>query len=372
MPRPEKVEKLPRHSGTGTRGLAKKDGHAGKYGWGKPGTGHEVDPNIDKEDPNYESEEEGDVLIQKLDVPSPIEGIVSEFLASGDIPETAHNIAELQPSELPRFVKKSLFITMEKCAYERELVSLLLSSSEVYSKVITSGQIQEGFQLALDSIEDASLDIPDATDTLAKFLGRAIVDEIVPPKFLNTAKASCPKALEALRIANNLYTDTHGSVRLAHIWGPGDLRSVKKLKKEVSLILEEYLTTGDIEEAEKCVRKLNVPSFFFQVIRQALRLAMQNAESNQKKILHLLADWSKSGLIVPDQMDMGFNLTYANLNDIKLDIPHANILLAEITAIAKKEGWLNKLFVPPSPKPLSIPFTPSTVAAIGTTEKPDV
>jgi hypothetical protein len=251
-------------------------------------------------------------------------------------------------------VKKALFITMEKCAYERELVSLLLASSDVYSKVLTSGQIQEGFQLALDSIEDASLDIPDATDILAKFLGRAIVDEIVPPKFLTTAKASCPKAMEALRIANTLYTDTMGSVRLAHIWGPGDLRSVKRLKKEVSLILAEYLTTGDIKEAENCVRKFNAPSFFFQVIRQALRLAMENGEMNQKSILQLLAEWSKSGLIVPDQMKRGFVLTYENLNDIKLDIPHADNLLVEITKIAKKSGWLSKDFVPPPPKPSPI------------------
>jgi programmed cell death protein 4 len=240
---------------------------------------------------------------------------------------------------------------MEKCAYERELVSLLLASSDVYSKVITSSQIQEGFKLALDSIEDASLDIPDAPETLAKFLGRAIVDEIIPPKFLTITKASCTKAAEALRIANALYTEAHGSVRLAHIWGPGDLRSAKRLKKEVSLILEEYCTTGDIEEAEKCVRKLNAPSFFFQVIRQALRLAMQNGESNQKKILHLLSEWSKSGLIVPDQMKRGFALTYENLNDIKLDIPHADNLLVEITEIAKQEGFLSKDFVPPAPQP---------------------
>jgi hypothetical protein len=107
MPRPEKVERLDRHSGTGNRGLAKKDGHAGKFGWGKPGTGEEGDPNIDKSDPNYASEEEGDVMIQKVEVPSPIEGIICEFLASGDIPETAQNITEIPPNEIPRFVKKS-------------------------------------------------------------------------------------------------------------------------------------------------------------------------------------------------------------------------------------------------------------------------
>jgi len=248
-------------------------------------------------------------------------------------------------------LKKALFIAMEKCAFERELVSLLLASSEVYAKVITSDEIQEGFQLALDSIEDASLYIPDATENLAKFLGRAVVDEIVPPVFLTSATASSPKAAEVLKVANGLYTGPHGFELLAHIWGPGDLRSVKRLKKEIGLILEEYLTTGDIEEAEKCVRKLNAPSFLFQFVRQALRAALQYGNSNQKRICKLVESWFKSGFIVPDQMTKGFALTYENLNDIKLDIPLAESLLIEITETAKKEGWLSKDFVPPPPKP---------------------
>ncbi|GAM18997.1 hypothetical protein SAMD00019534_021720 [Acytostelium subglobosum LB1] len=48
----EKVDKnvrLDRHSGTGTRGLPKKNGH-GKYGWGREGEVYNDQVNVQEED----------------------------------------------------------------------------------------------------------------------------------------------------------------------------------------------------------------------------------------------------------------------------------------------------------------------------------
>lgn len=38
-------------------------------------------------------------------------------------------------------------------------------------------------------IQDLELDLPDATHYVALFLGRAIVDEVLPPAFLNSVLA---------------------------------------------------------------------------------------------------------------------------------------------------------------------------------------
>jgi len=351
MPLNEKVnknERLDRHSASGLRGLAKKEGHASKGGWGKEGTGNDGLPIIDKNDPNYNSDEESDqVILSKVDLASPIEVIIQEYLVSGSIEEAEKNLLGLNATQNhPQFVKKALYIAMDKQAYERELVSKLLSS--FYSKVISPKDLLDGFQLALDNLEDISLDIPEATDFLSKFLARAVVDEIIPPIFLSQAHSSNPKANSSLNLATALSTENHGGERLAHIWGPGDLHSVKRLKAEVQTQLEEFLLNGDKAEAERSVRKLNAPSFHFQIVKQALRLMLEKTPAEQRKIMNLLKYFNEVALISSDYMAKGFNCCFSALDDIKLDVPNAATQLGEFVDTAKNENWLAQSYVPVS------------------------
>jgi len=57
MTKPVKPERLDRHSGSGTRGLPKKEG-AGKYGWGTAGDEATAPAALDPKDPNYEEQDE--------------------------------------------------------------------------------------------------------------------------------------------------------------------------------------------------------------------------------------------------------------------------------------------------------------------------
>ena len=68
--------------------------------------------------------------------------------------------------------------------------------------------------------KDLVLDTPDAADVLAKFLARAIVDEIVPPAFLKNAHLSTPRAEEVIALASGLTTERHRIDRLARILFP--------------------------------------------------------------------------------------------------------------------------------------------------------
>jgi len=228
---------------------------------------------------------------------------------------------------------------MEKKAYERELVSKMLSA--FYNTVLSSSKISQGFHYALDSLEDASLDIPDAKDTLAKFLARAIIDEILPPKFLRTCDkiAKTKTAKEAIVLAQGHVNQSHGSERLSRIWGPGDLSSVKRLKLEARAIFVEYFVNEDLKEAELCLRKLNAPSFHFQVVKQAVRLALENPQES-KKIMTVLKYFVDTGLISQNHLVHGFRCCVDTLNDIILDLPSAEVLLGKIIQQAKSEGWL--------------------------------
>jgi len=252
MTKHDKNERLDRHSGTGNRGLSKKDGHAGKGGWGKPGTGEDGEAVLNDRDPNYNSDEEEASVSRTAhkDVSSPMELLIREFFALEDFEETRRSLEKLDRSDLhPQFVKKALFAAMDKQAYERELVSKLLS--RYYGNILTRQEICDGFQKALDGVEDVNLDIPDAPNLLAKFLARAVADEIIPPIFLNEANIASPQARQTVDLANAMATEHHAGKRLEYIWGPGNLRSVKRLKEEVRTLLEEYLVNEDKKRSRK-------------------------------------------------------------------------------------------------------------------------
>jgi len=350
MPKHDKNERLDRHSGTGLRGLPKKDGHAGKGGWGKPGTGEDGESILNENDPNYNSDEETDQTQSETSKTtpqtSPVEQIVREYFAYEDFEEIHRSLEKLDRSDLhPQLVKKAIFAAMDKQAYERELVSKLLSG--LYGRLLTAQEIRDGFQNALNAAEDVSLDIPDAPNLLARFFARAVADEIVPPIFFAEANAPSPQARQALDMANALATENHSGKRLEYIWGPGNLKSVKRLKEEGRTILEEYLVNNDKKEAETSLRNLNAPSFHFQVVKIALRLMLEKGTSGKDKIVlklsELLKYFLQVALLTEDQMRQGFKVVQDTLADIKLDVPQAESTLNEIIETAQHDGWLRNV-----------------------------
>lgn len=358
---PKKVlqaQEKDRRSRTGVSGAPKKGGAGGKGTWGKPGD--EVnEPPIDPNDPDYVSEEEDQVVLTKVEVGVSFEGVLQEFFASGDIEELTKALKDLNVPQLhPQFVKKALVLAIEKHPYEREQMSKLLSS--LYGGVLTMTDISDGFLMALRTLPDIVLDSPDAPEVLGKFLARAIFDEIVPPAFLTNTLADfadgiqmpvtkepvadpgtlSPLAKEAVDLATALVTEEHRSSRLLHIWGPGDMESVKRLKGEVDTLLNEYLVSGDLHEADRCIRKLSVPSFHFQVVKQAVRLALTKHEQDRKHMISLLQYFRKTGLVSADHMSKGFKVCFDTLDDLKCDVPNAEKLLNEFTLSSQESGVL--------------------------------
>jgi hypothetical protein len=112
------------------------------------------------------------------------------------------------------------------------------------------------------------------------------------------------------------------------------------LKEEVNLLLQEYLSNGDLEEADKSVRKLNAPSFHFQMIKQAARLALQLNEEDRRKLSKLLKFFNETGLVTPDHFERGFKACFGMLKDIALDIPNAEKLLNDFVALGKEDAYL--------------------------------
>lgn len=341
-------KKEDRKDRTGIVGSPKKGGAGGKGTWGKGGKDDLIEANVDSKDPNYESDDDKmiptakshskDILISKVEVDSPIEIIVRGYFAEGDISEVIRKLKEVKV-DLSEFIRKSMYLSMERQPYERELISKLLTA--LYNNAIPAQEYDDGFKSALRKLDDTIIDIPEAGDMLGKFIARAIMDEIIPPAFLKSVELDTNCVRNCVASANGHVNDPHRSRKLEHIWGPGDLDSVKRLKKEVQNLIDEYLLNNEKEEAEKSLRRLNVPSFHFQVVRQALQSCLlKNTNGEEKKILVLLSFFKKTGIVTEDAMIQGFKNCESQLSDIKLDAPKADSVFAEIIKSAQQDGTL--------------------------------
>merc|ERR1719183_362788 len=113
--------------------------------------------------------------------------------------------------------------------------------------------MENGFVRLLDSLDDLSVDIPDARAIVGCFLARAIVDEVLPPAFISNRNNSHPGD-EVVEKSVSLLSREHCTARLEKVWGPGDGRPVVELKEVIDQLVEEYLLSRELDEAASCVR----------------------------------------------------------------------------------------------------------------------
>lgn len=130
------------------------------------------------------------------------------------------------------------------------------------------------FESLLTNLPDLILDTPDAATILGNFIARAVADDCLPPKFVQGLRdnAICEHAKQALLRAHTLLSMKHGLVRLDNVWGiGGGLRPVKYLTKQMTLLLKEYLSSGDLQEATRCLIDLEVPHFHHELVYEVIK-----------------------------------------------------------------------------------------------------
>ncbi|XP_078441511.1 MA3 DOMAIN-CONTAINING TRANSLATION REGULATORY FACTOR 3-like [Wolffia australiana] len=333
------------HSGKVVR--VKKDGGGGKGTWGKL-LDTDAEAHLDRNDPNYDSDEEPYELVGAT-VSNPLEGykkavvpIIEEYFSTGDVGQAASDLRELPTDEFhPYFVKKLVSMAMDRHDKEKEMASVLLSS--LYADTITSAQISLGFTMLIDSVDDLALDIVDAVDVLALFLARAIVDDILPPAFLASAReklSGSAQGLEVIQTAEKSYLSApHHAEVVESRWGGTTHLTVSKAKKNISELLKEFLKNSDTVGACRCIRQLGVPFFHHEVVKQALVLALENP-SSEPFILKLLKESAEEMVISSSQMAKGFARLSETLDDLSLDIPGARASFQALVSRVTAEGWL--------------------------------
>ncbi|KAK4264463.1 hypothetical protein QN277_025635 [Acacia crassicarpa] len=272
--------------------------------------------------------------------------IIHEYFLSDDIPELIRSLEDLgEPEFNPIFLKKLITLAMDRKNREKEMASVLLSALHI--EIFSTEDIVNGFVMLLESAEDTALDILDASNELALFLARAVIDDVLAPLNLEEIGSGLPpkcSGSETVRMARSLIGARHAGERLLRCWGGGTGWAVEDAKDKIMKLLEEYESGGVVSEACQCIRDLGMPFFNHEVVKKALVMAM---EKKNDRMLDLLQECFSEGLITINQMTKGFTRIKDGLDDLALDIPNAREKFAFYVEYATNKGWLLASFDSP-------------------------
>ncbi|XP_004524871.1 programmed cell death protein 4 [Ceratitis capitata] len=334
------------------RGLPKKGGAGGKGVWGLPGSEALEEVYEDENDPNYDSEcnDKNIELREVIPEVTPeeffklAEPIVLEYYEHGDTHEVAVSFDEILTGPLrPHVTSVVVEISMDHKDSQREMTSVLIS--DLYGRVITAKDIERGFEILLDNLPDLTLDTPDAPTILGNFLARAVADDCLPPKFVTKPTdldAQNQLAIAAIRRADTLLHMKQGWAHLDNVWGMGGpLRPVKTITKEMTLLLKEYLSSRDIQEAHRCLRALEVPHFHHELVYEAIVMTLESlSQTTEEAMCELLKSLDEACLVLPAGMEQGFLRVFDDMADIVLDVPLAYIILDRFVERCNRAGFI--------------------------------
>lgn len=290
-------------------------------------TGREYIPTVSSRLPTYDPELRSAVKTASMKLPAykkAIEKYLEEYFSSSDADELKRCVSELAcPEYSYELVKRSISMSLDRGDRERELVSQLFSSA--YPEILSASMIGKGFERLFELADELEKDVPTARDNISTFLARCVVDEVLPPSFLSDIVV-CNLGGDIVDHCKRMLSREHAGAQLERIWGPGDGRPVKEMKVAVDLLIQEFIMSGDLTEATRCVRELSASYFHHEVVKRGVSQVLDKSEEAQLQLSRLFAHLSENEVISADQFSKGFIRIYENMGDLSLDIPNAQAL----------------------------------------------
>jgi len=368
------------------KGQPKKGGAGGKHTWGAPGCELSEDV-LDTRDPNYDSAEDNVVMVcvensdsstgrkrnnkededdnlKELDCEDlevEIKPVILEYFHNGDTIEVIDHLKCYNFSKIKsQLIAYALQIALEHNNTCKELMSRLLR--DLTFELFSEKDFVNGFDLLLRNLNDLTLDNPDAPEKIGTFVARAIADKVLTKNYLERFlsdeenNANLPdlnnekvaKAIDSARVLVNMNQHLY---QLSHIWGnKGGFLAVKELSDKINELIQEYYDSGDIEEAIRCLKELNVPHFHHEFIFEAIDFSLQKGNDHSIELIaNLLSRLCQSVVITYDQLKMGFTRIFDILPDISLDVPNANALMDNILNKCHAKGFLSENIIDLAP-----------------------
>ncbi|KAG8432006.1 hypothetical protein GDO86_020506 [Hymenochirus boettgeri] len=352
LPTSPKAKNMDRKSRAGKgRGLPKKGGAGGKGVWGAPGQIY-GEEKVDIKDPNYDEDQESCVYettvlpIDEKTFEKSITPIVQEYFEHGDTNEVAEMLRDLNLGEMKCGLPVlAVSLALEGKASHREMTSKLLS--DLCGTVLSTEDVETSFDKLLQELPELVLDTPRAPQLVGQFIARAVGDGILSKTYIEGYKGTvdCVQARAALDRATVLLGLTKaGRRRIDSVWGSGGgQQPVKNLVKEIDMLLKEFVLSGDVAEAERCLQELEVPHFHHELVYEGILMVLEaTGDSTFQMMLSLLGALWKSGVITLDQMKRGYERIYQEIPDINLDVPNAYSILERFVEEGYKSGIIPK------------------------------
>lgn len=125
------------------------------------------------------------------------------------------------------------------------------------------------------------------------------------------------------------------------------------LNRKAEMLLEEYLTSADVDEARECLQELKDTAYYPDFINRAVCITFEKKERDRNEITRLLAHLKEKSVLTVDDLKAGyvcfscpvlvfefqideendfivirFSSVLASVDDIDIDIPFASKYLA--------------------------------------------
>ncbi|XP_019174252.1 PREDICTED: programmed cell death protein 4 [Ipomoea nil] len=233
------------------------------------------------------------------DVKGKINNLLKEYVVSGDKKEAFRCVKDLNvPFFHHEIIKRAVIMIMERKPAESRLLDLLKTAAE--EGLINSSQISKGFSRIIDSIDDLSLDIPNAKCILQSLISKAASEGWL------SASSLKPISPDAQPGKQKAVEDDE----------------VKRFKTKAQSIIKEYFLNGDIVEVSSCLESENCsycPELNANFIKKLISLAMDRKKREKEMASVLL-----SSLCFPtEDVVNGFTMLIESADDTALDIPAA-------------------------------------------------
>lgn len=251
-----------------------------------------------------------------------IRAAVLEYLTSNDMDEVLRCFDECCANFYHyEIIKTVVNISMDQGPKSRERTSLLIGESAFFSQV----SVRRGFEILIERLEDLRMDIPDAMTMISCFIARAIVDEAIPPSFIQEVAfqpmGMSPLAISCLQKAQHLLNMKFSAQRVAKIWGSGRGRPVSELKEDISLMLKAYLSSNDMNELAISLKDLEEPNFNHEYVKQAVLKGAEKGKDSVDAVGSMLLSFMQKDLVSAYQVKIGLQRVRNGLPNYSIDLP---------------------------------------------------
>ncbi|KAK2420726.1 MA3 domain-containing protein [Trifolium repens] len=228
------------------------------------------------------------------DVKARINNFLKEYVVSGDKKEAFRCIKDLKVLFFHHeIVKRALIMAMERRQAETPLLDLLKEAAE--EGFINTSQMSKGFSRLIETVDDLSLDIPNARGILQQLMSKAASEGWL-----------CVSSLKSLTIEPEKNTIQENVAR--------------SFKMKTQSIIQEYFLSGDIFEVSSCLEQENnkncgeLNAIF---VKKLITLAMDR-KNREKEMASVLLS---SLCFPPDDVVSGFVMLIESAHDTALDNP---------------------------------------------------